>query len=898
MTRNTLTVGQIQAQVSAIRKRTRSGAGAFALKAPQGWQGADRMEIDGLDHLVMTCCSELEMREALLRAGHEGRPAVLLCSIGSDQLGDDVLARLAKHRVFAPQSGEILAELFSARVIDPRVLSTKPLVEALLDRAPPTGYRPAGGGVLDLQQAWAALIQELLGAALDVPSLSQMLEWSMDSRKVATIASLDPLLKQAFVDWFSRTRGESIRFMMAAIDAGVGADLVALGLALELVFSPDLGNEPAFHAARARLENYFGGKVIDPESAQAWFRASEGLLPSLLSAPDPQLVRGMLKRLDALFADLKLTEFAHFSDHSPTGLAARFDLLGKIIQACVQAKGKADSSHVRAGIERIRRHILAPTETDRIDRAEMALRLVRWLRGVEPSATPTVFPDLMDAYHRDGGFIDWARNRVRETDVSPALQLAYTRILEQVDARMAGMEKQFAEKLSEWTRSGHQSRRFFPVEEVLARVVVPVAKDRPVLLLVLDGMSVAVFRQILSDIERQGWTEMASDVLGLPSPVLAALPSVTQVSRRALFLGRLEPGGAGTEKGEFAGNDLLFQSTGGQNRPRLFLKGDLQEEGGGGLSSQVRDALGDRKCRVVGVVVNAIDDHLDSGDQVVFNWSVERIKPLRELLKLAADAERTVLLTSDHGHVLDFGSRQINVGAELKGDRHRPTDGPPMVGETAFEGDRVEKALGQRRVVLAWDTTVRYGTKKRGYHGGANPQEMVVPLAVLAGPGTAPTDGWREVAPYEPLWWGSGDPGTGSGEARDAATAAKKVPEAVRGLDLFEQAAAAKAQSTRPWVDALLDSHLYAEQSKLAVRGAPPPEVMAKLLGALESRGGSIMRAALAQVLGLPLFRIDGLVQNVSRILNVDGYEVISFDRGAETIVLNITLLKTQFEIK
>ncbi len=897
MTRNTLTAGQIQAQVSAIRKRTRSGARAFALKAPQGWLGTDRMEIDGLEHLVMTCGSELEMREALLRAGREERPAVLLCSIGSDQLGDDVLARLAKHRVFAPQAGEILAELFSARVIDPRVLSTKPLVEDLLDRAPPTGYRPAAGGVLDLHQAWAALVQELLGAALDGPSLSQMLEWSMDTKKVAILASLDPQLKQAFVDWCSRTRGESIRFMMAAIDAGAGADLVALGLALGLVFSPDLGNEPSFHAARARLENYFGGKAIEAESAQAWFRASEGLLPSLLSAPDPQVVRAMLKRLDAQLADLKLTEYAHCSDYSPTGLAKRFDLLGETILACVQPKGKSGTGHVRAAIERIRRHILAPTETDRIDRAEMALRLVRWLRSSEPPV-PTVFPDLIDAYHREGGFIDWARNRLRETDVSQALQLAYTRILEQVDARTAGLEKQFAEKLSEWTRSGHQSRRFIPVEEVLARVVVPVAKDRPVLLLVLDGMSVAVFRQILSDIERQGWTEMANDALGLPSPVLAALPSVTQVSRRALFLGRLEPGGAGTEKGEFAGNDLLFQSTGGQNRPRLFLKGDLQEEGGGGLSSQVRDALGDRKCRVVGVVVNAIDDHLDSGDQVVFNWSVERIKPLRELLKLAADAERTVLLTSDHGHVLDFGSRQINVGAELKGDRHRPTDGPPMVGETAFEGDRVEKALGQRRVVLAWDTTVRYGTKKRGYHGGANPQEMVVPLAILAGPGMVPAAGWREVAPYEPLWWGSGDPGTGSGEARDAATATKKVPEAVRGLDLFEQAAASKVESARPWIDALLNSHLYAEQSKLAVRGAPPPEVMAKLLGALESRGGSIMRSALAQALGLPLFRIDGLVQNISRILNVDGYEVLSFDRAAETIVLNITLLKTQFEIK
>ena len=58
------------------------------------------------------------------------------------------------------------------------------------------------------------------------------------------------------------------------------------------------------------------------------------------------------------------------------------------------------------------------------------------------------------------------------------------------------------------------------------------------------------------------------------------------------------------------------------------------------------------------------------------------------------------------------------------------------------------------------------------------------------------------------------------------------------------------------------------------------------------------MKPSLAQALGVPLFRIDGLVQNVSRILNVDGYEVLSFERATETIALNINLLKTQFEIE
>ena len=157
---------------------------------------------------------------------------------------------------------------------------------------------------------------------------------------------------------------------------------------------------------------------------------------------------------------------------------------------------------------------------------------------------------------------------------------------------------------------------------------------------------------------------------------------------------RLSPG---TEKGEFSNNDFVFQASGSQVRPKLFLKGDLHEEGHGGLATEVRTAIADKKCRVVGVVVNAIDDHLDSGDQVVFTWAMDRIKPLRELLQLAADSGRLILITSDHGHVLDFGTRQFSTWGGDAGDRHRMTTESLKDGELLFEGLRVEKAVGQKQ---------------------------------------------------------------------------------------------------------------------------------------------------------------------------------------------------------
>jgi hypothetical protein len=894
-----LTAGQIQAQVSAIRKRIKNGAHSFAIFTTEAWDGPDRLQIDGIEHLVMPCVSDLQAREALLRAGEEKKPAVLLCAVSSDKLGDDVIARLAKRRVFAPQPLDILTELFSARIVDPRVLSTKALVEALLDRVPLTGYKPAAGGALDLQQAWQALLEQVLGVSIDGPSLSQLLEWSLDPTKIKALADLNPQLKQSFVDWFARTRGESIRFMMAAIDASIGADLIPLGLTLGLVFSPELQKESEYHAARGRLEKYFGGKDIDPESAGAWFRAAEGVVLPLLEEPDVLSLRGLLKGVDALLADLKLQGFAYLSNYSPAGLAGRFDRLGKALQEAVKAKSSANLDQVRICLAHIGQHTLSPVESDRQDRAEMAFRLIRWLKTTTMPDATAIFPDLMDFYHRDGGFLDWARNRLRETDVSGPMQAAFQQILQRVDERLVPLEKRFAEKLADWTKAEQQSSRLICIEDVLSKVVVPASKGQPVLLLVLDGMNAAVFRQLVRDIERQAWTEIANDGLGVPRPVLATLPSVTQISRRALFLGRLDPSKSGTEQGEFSGNDFLLQASGSQVRPKLFLKGDLQEQGYGGLAPEVRAALADKKCRVVAVVVNAIDDHLDSGDQVVFTWGMDRIKPLRELLKLAAEAGRLVLMTSDHGHVLDFGTRQLNATRGDAGDRYRMDTDSIEDGEIVFEGARVEKAAGQKKVTLAWSSDVRYAAQKRGYHGGANPQEMMIPFAILSGPNAMPASGWEEVPPYEPDWWR-----TTGGEAAVKVTGPEgkrqrqEDVDAVKGLDLFEQAKAKKDEASQAWVDALLQSKVYLEQLKLAVRGAPPREVITTLITTIDARGGSIMKPALAQALGVPLFRVDGLVQNISRILNVDGYEILSFDRNAETITLNAKLLKAQFEIE
>ena len=117
-------------------------------------------------------------------------------------------------------------------------------------------------------------------------------------------------------------------------------------------------------------------------------------------------------------------------------------------------------------------------------------------------------------------------------------------------------------------------------------------------------------------------------------------------------------------------------------------------------------------------------------------------------------------------------------------------------GEVLFEGVRVEKAVGQRKVVLAWSGDVRYGAKKRGYHGGANPQEMVVPFAILSGPNSIPAGGWKEIHPTNR---NGGDHGGDFALTLGAdASKSKKGVEAAKESDLFEQAEAKEPKVPRP----------------------------------------------------------------------------------------------------
>jgi hypothetical protein len=330
--------------------------------------------------------------------------------------------------------------------------------------------------------------------------------------------------------------------------------------------------------------------------------------------------------------------------------------------------------------------------------------------------------------------------------------------------------------------------------------------------------------------------------------------------------------------------------------PLLFHKGELG--GDAGLAADVRDALIARERRVVGVVYNAIDDHLDGPDQLRLRWTIDDLRLLGSMLHEARNVGRALVITADHGHVIDEGTTRRSPRGEPSGDRWRPLSPAGLEPrEIALRGGRVV-ASAEEGVILAWSEGLRYGARKNGYHGGAAPQEVLVPLAVFS-PGIA-VDGWKSAPTAEPEWWDAD-----GGVLAPAPTPPRPVPARPRqNVDLTKMPLFAGLEPVRTpaqtdgWIDELLASEVYAAQRLLAARAAPPDAQMRRLLKAMAERGGKLSRRALAQRLDLPPVRLSGFLMLARRALNVDQKPVLSIDEESGTIVLDRGLLEEQFRLR
>jgi hypothetical protein len=292
-----------------------------------------------------------------------------------------------------------------------------------------------------------------------------------------------------------------------------------------------------------------------------------------------------------------------------------------------------------------------------------------------------------------------------------------------------------------------------------------------------------------------------------------------------------------------------------------------------------------------------VDDWLDAGGQVAVHWTLNQMNLLRQLLEAAREAGRAVVMTSDHGYVVDQDMQYR--ASEEPGERHREQGAAPAAGECQVAGARVLTPGG--RVVLPWSEKIRYGGNKLGYHGGGTLQEVVIPLGVFLGAADQEVPaGWQEVARAYPHWWqlAPEPPGVreGPGAPRAIAPVGRKGRADPPSIgDLFEAVPA--TAPAEDWVAPLLGSAVLNQQKGRFGRVPIRDEQLTALLRILAQYGGQLAATRLAQELRLPRARLGGFLAGVKRLLNLDGYPVLSEDRDSGTVSLNVELLKTQFEL-
>ncbi len=887
------TFSQIKAQVAAIRQKVPQ-ARVIGIRALGRWTGDTERRDGDQAYLIQQCDSPLAMRLALRQPADPNATKILITPLEEKDLSEDILLRLAKRRLFAVDSWQIVRSLFAAHAVDPRLTKSAWIADMLLDLVPAEGYPAARGGFLDADTAWPLLLRHTIGLASETPDLTALLKWSLDGEATARFRLSAKAFQLGATQWLAEKAGPVAEAVLGCVARLDRPDAVPLGLAAGVVCHPAAAGK--LEKATGKLEERFlGGKSPDASLMQRWSTAATEVVRALRFT-DPKAHRQTLQRTDEILSEVQGDGFAYLSDVSPIGFDQRLTRFGQRLSSVLEMKSWNDLDALKEARQSVRDHDQSARETRRLERADMAVRLVRWL-GEQSRGTRSEPKSLAEAaadHLRDGGFVDWARLCLRSGDPVQGLSETYARLFDAVTKLREQQSKQFAQLLADWTAAGSQSDEVIPIERVLEQVVGPLAAESPVLVIVVDGMSVAVCRELLFDLTRHEWMAICEPGRNFNRPAVATVPSVTEFSRTSLLCGRLQGGAANDERAGFAEHPAMLARCRAGSPPLLFHRATLQEAEDALLSADVRHEIGSAHRKIVGVIVNAVDDHLLKGGQIDTRWSRDEIKVLPALLHEARTARRLVVLLADHGHVLDCQTQARPCDG---GERWRAASGEPAADELLVQGQRV--LVEGHRLIAPWSERVRYGTIKNGYHGGLSPQEMVVPIAVLSSIDSLPA-GWHEQPVDTPAWWDEPAGVVAAPQQPGPVLKPKQLPPgALFDLQGDEPApTAAKAEEAPPeWVARLTTSPIFEEQKRLGGRGLPADDVFAKLLGTLDRRGGKLTSVALARALEFPSLRLSGLLAKAQRVLNIDGYAVLSRDDASDTVELNRELLLKQFDL-
>jgi hypothetical protein len=897
--------------------------------------GAGRVE-------VVPVRSELDLRERLPEYTVGDKRAVFLVPF-EGQVPLDLLASFAHQGLVRRIGSEArLRQLFGVRELDEDVPRSA-LASYLLARgdvAPMT----ASTSRLTVDRMWETWLKAAWGidwaGRLQVDTL---LGWAAVSGHGGAFAAAmtggtTAAVREALLSYLDHKVPGAGRVVWQAWEQGKGAQLLELALVLEPVVAameraPSTGESASDAKASAvwvrmtiKAEVTLGDGDDALRVGLALGRAADGAMQHFEARAGDAGRAALLNQADRRAAAPEVPVAVRESRWLPLAWRAHLDRLGVALCEGAEALDVASVERVKKALRGLEDHKRFEDKdlTNVVKRATMAARLLAWLVArpeQRHTGGPTPYADaeaLGRWYADEGGFVDWAR-RVARGPAADKLGEGAQAVVREADATRAALDRRFAKSLQGWVEAGQPANQVVPIHDALKRIAAPFLSaddDHKLLVLLVDGMAWAQAVELLDSLGEipSAWGPLSFHQLkkhrvgdGFFPAVMAALPTETEVSRAAFFASKPVKDGTreATSKdvARFRENRVLAPFFEGSAAPELLLRAEGHTKSGT-ASEAALTLVSKSEARVVGIVINAIDNSLKGDSQQDQAWTVDSIRSLGHLLDAARTAGRSVLLASDHGHVpSDCFESMPRVGDG--GSRWRVWSSPSEAladGEFGFAGASVWTPKGAHGVVLLGDDQRRYGgAPHAGEHGGATLAEVMTPC-VLIGSAVDAQEGdvARAVmrAPV-PAWWMFDVREPQLDVVQEAPVVPKRkkpVPEAqlsLAGVVPETPPVVVAVVATPSLAAALADSAEFQARTPKADR-----ELTLRAVGFLLSRNGAATTEAFAQAVGVHTYRVGGAIANLREALNVDGYAVLRHDPSGGQVYLDRAKLNELFEVQ
>lgn len=899
----------IASAIAHVREKNFT-TGVIALYDPSGWEGPPTLEVTGSRVAVINTPTPLSMRQAIAFPEGDADFTVLVTPLLDTSLPGDILTHLTPfHRVNIPIPADALRELFSATTQGRGIIRNRRDIAGVVEflarcDGNPVDLAPASAGVLTA----AHLHHQLLTVGAGLPStltMSAVAEWSLAPESAHRwsdfISSVSREVAESSLDWLRTRLGDGSGAMVRYLDAHGPQDLAAWGLVAEVIQPGPGVDDTVRAAAEGAFRITTGTGPAAAEELDSWANASVSVFTSRShsgTGADDHLKEAAGRAEEFITAGSRLgaKELLYRSRVCRGALDARIARLTEALSAWYADPGWIGVTNALAAV---RAHIAGHPDHPDITIATAVIRMIQWLR-TPPAPTPTTLSGWLKYYRRDVSWLDVCVNRAWRNQSTSQLALLAHRVLAEVRPWRAALDRDFAAIAATTATERHMAGNTLLAEDILDRVVAPLMDDaaapRPVLMIVLDGMSVpasnVLVDNILTDLNGH-WQEAVPGDEEL-STAVSVLPSVTTFARTSLISGTLTTGGQAEERAglkAWVAAHLKNQSPGWS----LLHKADLDA----GIVDSVRAQVEDTDHnKLVVAVLNTIDEALDKSDPIERVWDVKDISHLHPLLRAAAVVGRTVVFVSDHGHVLERHETSPTSGG-TGAARWREPLSSPGTGETVVSGSRVRN--DSHEAILAVDEGIRYTSRKAGYHGGLSLAEVAIPVTILTGsvttladrlPGFPLTTGGASTR--YPAWWDL-RPGDGPAPTQVSKPAPAKKKPVDESPTLFDDPATTLTRNTGIFPDLETNALFKTQTTSYPVDGRSRGEV-ADLIRRIATNSGRLPVATLRETWQLGPIQLRGVISTLLRILNVDGVQVLA-QQDAD-LVLNRNLLTEQFDVK